>query len=148
MSRRAAATVALDTGPWIAWIEQSGPFFSAVAPVFRDFEEGRAAAITSVLTLLEVLTGAYRRRDEVLVRRYEDLFEHSANVLVIDVDIDIARRAAELRARHGLRSADAIHLATAIEARAGQFVTTDRRLARVRDVEVRVLRPLRKRPRR
>lgn len=58
----------------------------------------------------------------------------------LDSDIDIARRAAGLRARYGVRTADAIHLATALVAGASAFVTTDRRLARVKEIEVRVLR--------
>jgi predicted nucleic acid-binding protein len=59
------------------------------------------------------------------------------------VDRAIGEGAARLRARYGLRTPDAIHLATAVAARAEAFVTTDRRLARVRELEVRVLRPAR-----
>jgi predicted nucleic acid-binding protein len=73
------------------------------------------------------------------VRRYESLFTESAGVVVLDIDMDIARRAAELRAKYGVRTADAIHLATALAAGASAFVTTDRRLARVKEIEVRVL---------
>lgn len=139
MSRAALPALALDTGPWILWIEQNPAFLPVVGPIFREFEEGRATAVTSVMAVLEVLTGAMRREDDVLVRRYESLFTESAGVVVLDVDMDIARRAAELRARHGVRTADAIHLATALAAGASAFVTTDRRLARVKEIEVRVL---------
>jgi len=143
VSRARAATVALDTGPWIAWIEQQGPFLPPAAPVFREIEAGRRAAVTSVLTVLEVLTGAHRRHDDVLAQRYADLFSHSSGVFVLDVDLEIASRAAELRASYGLRTADAIHVATALVAGAGLFVTTDRRLRRVKEIEVHVLKPVR-----
>jgi len=43
---------------------------------------------------------------------------------------------------------DAIHLATAFAAEAAEFVTTDRRLARVKEIEVRVLRAAGKVPKR
>ena len=140
MRGAALTTLALDTGPWILWIEQSPAFLPIVGPIFREIEEGRATAVTSVMTVLEVLTGAMRRDDDVLVRRYESLFTESAGVVVLDIDMDIARRAAELRAKHDVRTADAIHLATALAAGASAFVTTDRRLARVQEIEVRVLR--------
>jgi predicted nucleic acid-binding protein len=39
-------------------------------------------------------------------------------------------RATELRAAHGLKTPDAIHLATAIEERADLFLTGDANLAR------------------
>jgi predicted nucleic acid-binding protein len=139
VSRGALPALALDTGPWILWIEQNPAFLPVVGPIFREIEEGRATAVTSVIAVLEVLTGAKRREDEVLVRRYESLFTESAGVVVLDVDMEIARRAAELRARYGVRTADAIHLATALAAGASAFVTTDRRLARVKEIEVRVL---------
>ena len=136
---RALPVLALDTGPWILWIEQNPALLPAVGPIFREIEEGRATAVTSVIAVLEVLTGAMRREDDVLVRRYESLFAESAGVVVLDVDMDIARRAAGLRARYDVRTADAIHLATALAAGASAFVTTDRRLARVKEIEVRVL---------
>lgn len=139
MSRAALSPIALDTGPWILWIEQNQAFLPVVEPIFRAIEEGRATAVTSVMTVLEVLTGAKRRKDDVLVRRYESLFTESAGVVVLDIDMDIARRAAELRAKYGVRTADAIHLATALAAGASAFVTTGRRLARVKEIEVRVL---------
>lgn len=139
MSRAALPTLSLDTGPWILWIEQNQSFLPVVEPIFRAIEEGRATAVTSVMTVLEVLTGAMRRKDDVLVRRYESLFTESAGVVVLDIDMDIARRAAQLRARYSVRTADAIHLATALAVGASAFVTTDRRLARVKEIEVRVL---------
>ena len=148
MSRAALPTLALDAGPWILWIEQNPAFLPVVGPIFREIEEGRATAVTSVMTVLEVLTGAMRREDDVLVRRYESLFSESAGLVVLDIDIDIARRAAGLRARYGVRTADAIHLATALAAGASAFVTTDRRLARVKEIEVRVLKAALKAPKR
>lgn len=144
MRRASLSPIALDTGPWILWIEQNPAFLPVVGPIFREIEEGRATAVTSVMTVLEVLTGAKRQEDDVLVRRYESLFTESAGVVVLDVDMDIARRAAGLRALYGVRTADAIHLATALAAGASAFVTTDRRLARVKEVEVRVLKAVSK----
>jgi predicted nucleic acid-binding protein len=49
---------------------------------------------------------------------------------------------ARLRAANRLRTPEAIHLVTALEAGASAFVTTDRRLARVAEIPVRVLRPV------
>ena len=51
-------------------------------------------------------------------------------------NIDIAHRAAEYRARYGLRTPDAIHVATAVQARAEVFLTNDRRLRRVEEIDV------------
>lgn len=134
--------VALDTGPWIYWIEQDRRFLSAVAPLMTELAEERIAVVTSVLSLLEAQTGALQKGDEVRVHKYAELFTNTEGVFVVEVSVPIASRAARLRALHGLRTPDAIHLATALETGASAFVTTDCRLARVRELPVRVLGPV------
>lgn len=44
-----------------------------------------------------------------------------------DVDVQVAEIASDLRAAHGLRTPDAIHLATALDRRTDAFVTEDSR---------------------
>ncbi|HEY7677903.1 MAG TPA: PIN domain-containing protein, partial [Candidatus Methylomirabilis sp.] len=58
---------------------------------------------------------------------------------LLDVTSPIAERAAELRARYGIRTPDAIQAATAVEAGATAFVTSDRRLRRIRELPVLVV---------
>lgn len=137
----APSAIAIDTAPWIYWLEQDPRFLDEISEVLSGVLDGAVIAVTSVLTVLEVLTGTYARGDEALAQRYVDLFTGTRGVIVLDVDISIAREAARLRSRHHLRTPDSIHIATAIAASARTFVTTDRRLRKVTDIEVRVLRP-------
>ena len=53
------------------------------------------------------------------------------SVLLVDVDVEVAKAAAELGAAHRLRALDAIHVATAIQFRPTltEVVTYDRRMA-------------------
>ncbi len=136
------AVIALDTGPWIYWIEQDRRFLPSLAPLMEEIARREVAAVTSVLALLEAQTGAFRKRDEILARRYAEVFSNIEGVFLMEVTVSIASRAARLRAVHNMRTPAAIHLATALEAGASAFVTTDRRLARVREIPVRVLRPI------
>lgn len=46
---------------------------------------------------------------------------------LLDLNAHLAFRAVQLGARYGLKSVDAVHLATAIEARADRFLTNNRR---------------------
>jgi len=133
--------LAFDTPLWVHWVEQNRRFLPAVTPLVRDLAEGRIVVVTSILAMVEILTEVFARGDELRARRYRDLFEDTEGIAVLDVDRAIGEGAARLRARYGLRTPDAIHLATAVAARAAAFVTTDRRLARVRELDVRVLRP-------
>jgi len=77
-----------------------------------------------------------RDRDAALLARYDASF---ANARVVEVTAAIVERATELRARYGFRSPDAIHLATAIDARVDVFLTGDASLARCTDVTVDVV---------
>jgi len=135
----AARLVALDTPVWIAFIEQKSAFLADVNPLFESLKSGRVRVVTSSVGLIEILTGALLRGDELLARRAEEVLMGLNGSTVVPVTLEIARQAARLRAAYGLRTPDAIHLATAVAAEAAEFVTTDRRLARVKEIEVRVL---------
>lgn len=52
-------------------------------------------------------------------------FFSSANTRVIDVNGAVAMSAARMRVSHGLKLADAVHLATALAAGCSRFATTD-----------------------
>ena len=60
---------------------------------------------------------------------------------MLPVSEQIIDRATELRARHGFKTPDAIHLATALESSAAEFWTVDAALSRCTDIAVSVLLP-------
>jgi predicted nucleic acid-binding protein len=55
---------------------------------------------------------------------------------LVSVSDELLEQAVSLRARFGLRSADAVHLATTIAHTADVFLTGDRQLARCTDINV------------
>jgi predicted nucleic acid-binding protein len=96
--------------------------------------------VTSRISRLECRSKPMRDRDAALLARFDATF---ASVRVVEVTAAIIERATELRARHGFRSPDSIHLATAIEASVDVFLTGDASLARCTEVRVDVLTPAR-----
>jgi uncharacterized protein len=97
-------------------------------------------AVTSRLTLVEVVSAAARRvRDGTLTaagkrRVLAGLDADARRYTLIEIGPSVAGRARDLLLLHPLRSADAIHLASALEiqdelARRVEFVCFDRRLA-------------------
>lgn len=71
---------------------------------------------SSVITLIEVLTKPKQLGDAVIEREYTDLLVHGRHFTLLPVDGALAERAAELRARYGLRTPDAIQAAAALAA--------------------------------
>lgn len=60
----------------------------------------------------------------------------SPNIDIFDVDINISRQAAELRANYNLKTPDSIQLASGIQKNADIFFTNDKNLKRVDKIEV------------
>lgn len=58
---------------------------------------------------------------------------------MVEPSVQICRMAARLRAKHGIRTPDAIHVATALATGATEFLTNDRGLSRVTEIRVLVL---------
>ncbi len=90
--------VALDTAVFIYFIEEHREYLPVIDPLFREIDEGRREAITSSLTLLEVLVVPFRAGDLDLARRYEALLTRSRWLQTVDIDRDQLRSAALLRA--------------------------------------------------
>lgn len=68
---------------------------------------------------------------------YDDFFA-SPGYAKFPIDTTTFDLATELRARHGLKTPDALHLAAAIAAGCDEFWSNDERLARAADLRIRV----------
>jgi predicted nucleic acid-binding protein len=131
------ADVYLDACCFIYLIEGEPGWQAAIEKRLRDLDPV-TRLITSQISRLECRTKPTKDRDHALLERYDTLFGAS-RVVVLDVSESIIDRATTLRARHGLKSPDAIHLATAVECGASAFWTGDSALERCTEVEVSML---------
>ncbi len=131
--------VALDTAPFIYHFEDNPQYVSLTRELFNRIEKGQLMAITSALTLTEVLTGPKSEGDKDLVAKYQRVFGVFPNLHITAIDIQVAVRAADLRANFGLKTPDALQLAVATGEGAQLFVTNDSRLKKVSDIEILVL---------
>jgi predicted nucleic acid-binding protein len=115
-------------------LNRTAPYFDIVEQIFRPVRDGWREAFVSVVTELEMLVQPMRNHDNDELDRIAALLG-ARTIHVIDMDRDIARRGAEVRAATGLDLADATVVATALHAGCEAIVGNDRRCARrVRDV--------------
>lgn len=64
--------------------------------------------------MLEVLVHPYRYGDEELANTYRDILLNSENFLIIPVVEEVSEKPAELRAKYGIKTPDAVQVSTAI----------------------------------
>ncbi len=121
-------------------VEAHPRYGPVVLPLFAErLEPGVNLGVTSVVTLAEVLVKPLLAARRDLVLRYRDFLTRAPHFTIADITAAAAERAADLRARHGIRLPDALQVATAMEHGASHFVTNDARLRAVADVTVVVL---------
>jgi predicted nucleic acid-binding protein len=128
--------VGADTVVFIYHLEDHPRYARLTQRVFEAWEEGRNSGVTSVITLLELLVKPKREGKREVARDYLELLSTYPTLTIVEVDIGLADLAADLRAKYGLRTPDALQLAAALQAGAGGFITNDSRLKGVAELEV------------
>jgi predicted nucleic acid-binding protein len=135
-------TIGLDTAPLIYFIEKNSDYVEKVRPFFKALARGDFKAVSSTVTLLEVLVYPLRQSETALAQKYRDILLNTEHLEIIPVSPAIAEKAAGLRAAHNLKTPDAIQIATAIQAKATAFLTNDSKLSRVQNLRILVLNDL------
>lgn len=128
-----------DAAPLIYWVESYADFIAKMDRVILTIESSPLQAVTSVLTLTEVMVQPLKVGNTRLAREYRDILIGRDDYSLELVTVDIAIAAGEFRARYGLRTPDAIHAATAIASGCDAFLTNDRDFRRLQDLDVLVL---------
>jgi predicted nucleic acid-binding protein len=100
---------------------------------------GAFTSVTSVLTLMEIAVTPLHIRPPDVAEEYEVLLANYPNLVIAALDRPTARRAAELRAEYRLRPADALQVAACLEQGATAFLSNDRRVRRITDLQVSLL---------
>lgn len=120
--------VALDTSIFLYFIEEHPLYLPLVEPLFEAIDAGELEAVTSSLTLLEVLVIPFRFSNAALIERYETLLTKSQGLRLVDLDRDFLRAVAQVRASTRAKTPDAIQLAAAMAAGCPVFLTNDDRI--------------------
>ena len=123
-----AGPVALDTAVFIYFIEEHQRFLPIVEQVFEAIDSGSLPAVTSTMTLFETLVAPIRARNHRLAESYEALLSRSRGLQLVDLDRPVIRVGAKIRALVGLKTPDALQVATALQAECTAFLTNDRQI--------------------
>jgi len=125
LSQNKYKLVGLDTNIFIYHFRNDPQFMDKTDLIFKFLEDRRVRAVTSIITIAELQ--AFRAPEKVL-QDIRESFLSTPNLITVDVNQEIALASAEIRREYKFALADAIQLATAIDAKAQTFITNDKRL--------------------
>jgi len=132
-------TIGLDTSIFIYFIEKHKKYQKFLGDFFKNCDNGKIEIVTSTITLLEVLVLPFRSERYELADKYEFILQNSKGIRLLDINNAISKTAAQLRAKHMIRTPDSIQIATSIFAGAHCFITNDKSLQRIKDIEILIL---------
>ncbi len=116
-----------DTMLFIYWLEDHPRYGGRVQQIFDRMQDRQDQLCTSTFAVGETLVGFHKRGAIETAARVRNFFQQET-VEVIPYTLRTADLYADIRARSGISSADAIHLACAASAGTDLFLTNDRNL--------------------
>ncbi|KYH42752.1 MAG: hypothetical protein AYL33_001000 [Candidatus Bathyarchaeota archaeon B63] len=127
--------VGIDTAAFIYHFEENEEYLPFTDILFEMIETGKMRGVTSTITLMEVLVKPKRDGNEEAANEYKFILQTFPNLEIKQVDAEVAERAAEIRARYGVRPPDALQVAASLTNNADAFITNDEELKRIREIE-------------
>lgn len=123
--------IALDTSVFIYELEANPRYAELADPIFSWIEQSGHSAVTSTITMTELLVQPYRDSGEDRVNLFYGLLTSYPHLEWIAPDLEIADTAARFRALHRLGIPDALQAATAVHSKAMGVIANDSVFARV-----------------
>ena len=133
-SLKGLTSILLDTAPIIYHLERNPSYEAVMSDFFRVRARHRIVLLTSPVTLAECLVHPIQRGLAELETAYNRLIVAGENTEFRPIGAVEAREAARLRGEYGLRLADALQVAVAVQGGAQAILTNDPVFARVREV--------------
>jgi len=126
----------LDANVWIYAVESYPVFIREITALLQSIDQGNQVAITSELSLAEVLVKPLQEQNQARQEAYKRAIVNRKNVFVVPVLRELLVDAAQVRVDTGLKLPDAIHVATALRSQCTTFLTNDIRLKRLGNLNV------------
>lgn len=131
--------VGFDTSIFIYHLELSRRYAEVAAVALTGLASNEFRGVTSVLTLMEIAVRPLQTGRPEVADIYGVSLNTFPNLTIATIDNDTARQAAELRAIYRLGTPDAIHVAACLQHGATAFVTNDKTLRRIEEIELLLL---------
>ena len=89
--------------------------------------------VSSSYTIFELLKWPTTKK---VLNQLKNNFLNLDVMQIVDLDLNIAEKAARLSKRYNLSSGDALHISTALESKCNIFVTNDKAIKKIKDIKI------------
>lgn len=131
--------ITLDTSVFIYQLQANPKYVGLTDGIFAWLQRPKSLGVTSTITMTELLVQPYRDHHQQKTDEIYGLLSTFPNLAWISLSLEIADTAARIRAEYGLRTPDALQVATAIHSNATALITNDATFRRVVGVQIMVL---------
>ena len=130
--------IALDTGVVIYAVEANPKYFDLAGLIF-NWVQMEGSAVTSTVTMTEALVRPYRLGDIEAVDKFYAFLLTYPHLEWVQPTLNIAARAAQIRAEYNLRTPDALQAATAITTGVTGLISNEIAFRRIKLLNVLIL---------
>jgi predicted nucleic acid-binding protein len=136
LNRLAGQRVYVDTNLFIYFLAQNPEFYAVSSGILEAIEQGRFIGYTGNITISETLVKPYKTDDFLLVAQIKAFFSAEDFLVIQNHDLATFDLCAQIRAKQGMKFADALHYATALKSGCTFFITNDLGIRSSNGIEV------------
>jgi predicted nucleic acid-binding protein len=120
-------------------VEKIPEYSQLLQPIWQKLAQDEIEIITSELTFMECLVLPLKLNNNRLIMAYQNILS-TTKIKLQPISLPILRDGANLRAKSKIKTADAIHIATALSLNCDLFLTNDLGLKNIPNLSTIVLR--------
>lgn len=140
ISIRSSQAISLDSNIFIRALDDLGSLGDQARALLEHIKQVSPKIYISTILLEEFFVKVFKEKRESELVYIMDFLTLGGLITILDMNKEIAIMAAKVRSDYDIKAPDAIHLASAINAGANVFITTDKRLPRkIGNLTVKVL---------
>ena len=128
--------ILLDSCIWIYYLENHPCYADTIEQLLKQCASKEVLLFSSELSLLEIKAGPLRFGREEVAGEYQLYLDEFPYLTMHPINRLILNRAIRLRVQYGLKTPDAIILATGLETGATLVVTNDQQFKKVEGIDV------------
>jgi predicted nucleic acid-binding protein len=134
----------IDTAPFIYILDNHPEYRQATQNFIRQKYLQKSVFITSILTFMEYTVKPKQMKDNKAVESFNN-FLTEIGCQLIPINFEIADIGSDIRAKYpNIKAFDALQVATALHTGCNQFVTNDKQLKQISEIEFVVISELAK----